>query len=96
MDSLRGNGSNLFSEYETYGHYLKWKHADEFTLRDLAWTRHGGGRLGVPPWRPVLRQLQKNYDFAAFEASNAVYRRIARFLISAKSRSNNPAATRSI
>ncbi|RYD83007.1 MAG: hypothetical protein EOP84_08555 [Verrucomicrobiaceae bacterium] len=80
MDNLRGSGSNLFSEYETYGHYLKWKHPDEFALRDLSWTRHGGGNLGLPPWKPVLNHLRKQYDFAAFEASSGLPRRIVRAL----------------
>lgn len=80
MDNLWGSGSNLFSEYETYGHYLKWRHPSDFALRDLAWTRNGGGSLGLPPWTPVLRSLRNRYNFAAFEASSGLPRKIVRAL----------------
>ncbi len=84
MDHLKGSGTNLFSEYETYGHYLKWRHPDEFLARDLKWTRHGGGRLGLPPWKPLLRHLQKKFDFAAFEASSGLLRKAVRLITTTK------------
>ena len=78
VDNLKGEGSNLFSEYETYGHYLKMRHPDTFSTRTRQWTRRGGGSMGIPPWRMRLRQLAKHYDFAAFEATDSQLRRVIR------------------
>ncbi len=78
MDNLRGDGTNLFSEYETYGHYVKQQCPDSITIRDLSWTREGGGSFCLPPWQPVLSSLSRKYHFAAFEASNGIARKILR------------------
>jgi hypothetical protein len=78
MGQLKGEGSNLFSEYETYGHYLKIKQPDSFLTRDIAWTRHGGGLLGYGPDNRRLKKLSRDYTFAAFESTASPMRRIAR------------------
>ena len=80
MDNLKGTGSNLFSEYETYGHYLKWKHAGSFNLRELSWTRNGEKFAGYPPNASKLPTLSKQYDFAAFEAFFSLRNRLTRYL----------------
>lgn len=51
----------LFSEYETYSHYIKVMHLDEFNIRPLRW-RH----IMVLPTEPLLRRLAKRYDFCSF------------------------------
>lgn len=76
MDNLCGHGSNLFSEYETYGHYLKANHPDSFAVRDLKWTRDGGKYVGNPPKPAMLDQLGVRFDFAAFEVSHSLRRKI--------------------
>lgn len=78
MENLRGEGTNLFSEYETYGHFLKLRYPDSFAIRSLQWTRRGGGRLGLSPSPSRLKRLSAHYDFAAFEAGDGLMRRFAK------------------
>lgn len=80
MENLKGDGSNLFSEYETYGHYLKWKHAGSFSLRELPWTRNGEKYAGYPPDASKLPALGEQYCFAAFEAFFSLRNRLTRYL----------------
>ena len=81
MNNLRGEGSNLFSEYETYGHYAKWKRPEAMAFRDLKWTRTGGQIAGYPPDPSKLHLLSGQYSFAAFEAffslKNRLYRKLS-------------------
>jgi hypothetical protein len=76
MENLRGKGSNLFSEYETYGHYLKSRHPDSFVIRNLDWTRNGGKFAGNPPQQEKIGELGSRFDFAAFEVSHSLRRKI--------------------
>jgi hypothetical protein len=76
MENLRGKGSNLFSEYETYGHYLKARHPDSFVIRNLDWTRNGGKFAGNPPKQEKIGELGSRFDFAAFEVSHSLRRKI--------------------
>jgi hypothetical protein len=80
MRNLRGEGSNLFSEYETYGHYLKWKHPDSIAIRELEWTRNGERIAGLPPDPAKLKILGETYSFASFEAFFSRKKRILRFI----------------
>jgi Family of unknown function (DUF6492) len=68
ITALAGNpapdGSTLrFSEYETYGHYLKAKHPEELNIRPLKWTN-----LAVAPSERLLGRLGKRYDYCSFHA----------------------------
>ena len=81
MNNLRGEGSNRFSEYETYGHYLKLRYPEDFVARDLRWTRHGERRAGYPPVEAKLPLLASDHDFAAFEAFFSVRNRLKRYLL---------------
>jgi hypothetical protein len=80
MNNLQGEGSNLFSEYETYGHYVKWKHPETMAFRELKWTRNGERLAGYPPDATRLGELSKEYDFAAFETFFSIKNRICRAL----------------
>lgn len=80
MDSLKGKGSNLFSEYETYGHYLKLKYPNSFETRTLTWTRHGEQWANYPPDKSKLNAMNDQFDFAAFEAIFSLRNRIKRYL----------------
>lgn len=80
MDNLRGEGSNLFSEYETYGHYAKWKRPDSMVFRELEWTRNGEQIAGYPPDPAKLVLLSEKYSFAAFETFFSWKNRISRAL----------------
>lgn len=84
MDNLRGEGSNRFSEYETYGHYAKWKHPETMVFRELEWTRTGGRIAGYPPDPSKFELLSRQYSFAAFEAffsrRNRLFRTLRRLI----------------
>lgn len=80
MQNLRGEGSNLFSEYETYGHYAKWKRPESMTFRELQWTRNGEKTAGYPPDPKKLAKLAEDYSFAAFETFFSYKKRILRML----------------
>jgi hypothetical protein len=78
MRNLAGEGSNRFSEYETYGHYLKEKHPELVQFRELPWLRHGATACGRHPSPAALEKLAANYFYASFEDSESFYRRTGR------------------
>ncbi|HEV2694993.1 MAG TPA: DUF6492 family protein [Verrucomicrobiae bacterium] len=78
MRNLAGEGSNRFSEYETYGHYLKEKHPETAVFRDLPWLRHGASECGRHPSAAALEKLGEKYFYASFEESERFYRRTGR------------------
>jgi hypothetical protein len=78
MRNLTGEGSNRFSEFETYGHYLKEKHPELAVFRDLPWLRHGANECGRHPSPAALAGLGEKYFFASFEDSDSLYRRTGR------------------
>jgi hypothetical protein len=51
-----------FSEYETYGHYIKALHPNEVNIRPLRWT----DIVGVLPTEGILRRLARHFDFCSF------------------------------
>ena len=66
-NSLEGGGcfsegpTCYFSEYETYGHYLKARHPRGFRIRPLKWHN-----VPIPPSRYLLGRLSKLFDFCSF------------------------------
>jgi len=78
MRNLAGEGSNRFSEYETYGHYLKAKYPERVVFRDLPWLRRGATECGMNPSEADLERLGRDYYFASFEDSENFYRRTGR------------------
>jgi hypothetical protein len=78
MRNLGGEGSNRFSEYETYGHYIKEKYPQLVAFRELPWLRRGASECGRHPSPRALERLGENYFFASFEDSESFYRRIGR------------------
>lgn len=80
MANLRGEGSNLFSEYETYGHYVKDKRPETMSFRNLEWTRNGERYAGYPPAQDKLHKLPPELSFAAFETFFSLKNRIIRTL----------------
>jgi len=71
MASLPPQGDNLFSEYETYGHYVKNHYPDRIRFIERNWlregTEHTGGWIPRPP---DLQQLGQKYDYVAFERAS--------------------------
>ena len=78
MENLCGEGSNLFSEYETYGHYAKLRHPGRMVFRELEWTRNGERIAGYPPDPSKLAALSGDYSFASFETFFSLKKRFAR------------------
>ncbi|MCX6875075.1 MAG: DUF6492 family protein [Verrucomicrobia bacterium] len=72
IDHLRGKGTNLFSEYETYGHYCRLRHPGRCVLRTAPWTRAGRQLAGFPPTPAKLQDLAEQYAFASFESNRSI------------------------
>lgn len=79
MRSLPAQGVNLFSEYETYGHYVKNHHPERVCFIERAWdralTHRGGCRV---PTESELHAAAGHHDFAAYERASTGWRRWAR------------------
>jgi hypothetical protein len=75
MRGLGGEGTNRFSEYEMFGHYVKNRHPEAAVFRDLPWLREGTRRVFSAPTEDDLKKLGERYDFVAFEASRGLARR---------------------
>ncbi len=67
MRNLSGEGISLFSEYETYGHYVKAKHPDKAAYRFLPWTRDKKIGLDWEPNAALLAELAQHYFYATFD-----------------------------
>lgn len=67
MRNLPRTGSDLFSEYEFYGHYLKSFHPEKAVFVERPWTRDGTRLKSFRPTDADLLDLARDYDFAAFE-----------------------------
>ncbi|MFN3407392.1 MAG: DUF6492 family protein [Limisphaerales bacterium] len=79
MRALPPSGHNLFSEYETYGHYLKNHYPERFRVVERPWWRPATHKSGCAvPTERQLRALAERYDFAAFERASVWWRRWAR------------------
>ena len=78
MRHLEGTSSNLFSEYETLGHYVKNKYPSRASYRKLSWLRAGSLEIGGKPSRVDLEKLGQTYNFVAFESSEMPLRRFVR------------------
>lgn len=72
MAKLRGNGTNLFSEYETYGHYCLSNHPEAIVLRQLPWCRDGRQLAGFPPRSIKLPLLADRFAFVSFESNRSL------------------------
>jgi hypothetical protein len=77
MENLPGTGHNRFSEYETFGHYALARHPERCAVRDLPWTRHGAREAGIRLSAHKIETISKKYAFAAFEANENPFRRLA-------------------
>ena len=72
IENMRGAGTNLFSEYETYGHYARLRHPGQTVIRELPWTREGRKLAGYPPQAARLAALAENHTYAAFESNTSL------------------------
>ncbi len=92
MRALPSTGKNLFSEYETYGHYIKNHYPDRVVFVDRPWQRAITQYTGQPiPTEKKLRDLAERYEYAAFERAYPGWRRLAYSLLArVRSRRTNP------
>ena len=77
MRHLEGTSTNLFSEYEMLGHFIKNHYAERAAYRKLAWLRDGALKTAVPSQEDLSR-LGQQYDFVAFESRHMPLRRFVR------------------
>lgn len=79
MRTLPSQGYSLFSEYETYGHYVKNHYPERVRFVDRPWHRPMSHWSGCPvPTDRELRKLAEHFDFAAFERASGPGRRWVR------------------
>ncbi|MCS7337432.1 MAG: DUF6492 family protein [Verrucomicrobiae bacterium] len=81
MNVLEPVHPNLFSEYETYGHYIKNRYPDRVAIIERAWLRvipqFWGRRM---PSASELRRLAERYDYVSFERGYAKWRALKLWL----------------
>lgn len=80
MRHLPSGGDNLFSEYETLGHYVKNHYPEKARYRKLRWLRDGSRFVKGIPDRRDLDRLTREYDFVAFESTQRPLRKAFRTL----------------
>lgn len=78
MRNLRGTSTNLFSEYEMLGNFVKNHYPESVATRELHWLRDGSRRVRGVPAADDLARLAKQYDFVAFESGQRGLRRLVR------------------
>ncbi len=75
MRTLPPTGDNLFSEYETYGHYVKNFYPDRVRFVHRDWRRDARQNEGCALPTPAdLATLAQEYDYAAFERAGRGWR----------------------
>lgn len=52
--------THAFSEYEMYGHYIKYMHPEELNLRNLEWAN-----IAQHPSKKLFKRLAKYYDYCS-------------------------------
>jgi len=80
LQALPAQGPNLFSEYETYGHWMKRFHPEELVYRNLPWFRDGTEVAGFPPKPRELEKFSRDYFFVAFEARERRLKKVGALL----------------
>jgi hypothetical protein len=78
MKSLPATGDNLFSEFETYGHYVKNHYHERVVFVERRWLREGTKQVSGLPSGADLKALASEFDFVAFERASTGWRRVAR------------------
>jgi Family of unknown function (DUF6492) len=78
IKNLQGTSTNLFSEYEMLGHYVKNNYPERVVYRKLNWLREGSLRTRGKPSPGELEELAQQYDFVAFESGQMPLRRFVR------------------
>lgn len=78
VQALPRTGVNLFSEYETYGHFIKNAYPERVLVIDRSWQREMTQRsVRAVPTPSELSEYAKCFDYVAFERAYAGWRRAA-------------------
>ena len=80
LKKLTPIGGNRFSEYETYGHFMKSAHPSEVLFVNRPWLRICEAGGSTIPSDKVLSQMSKHYDFVAFERAGPLWTKILRII----------------
>jgi hypothetical protein len=75
MRGLGGDSTNRFSEFETYGYYVKNQHPEWAVFLERPWFRDGSRRVLTAPAEGELKRFGEKYDFVAYETKNGLARR---------------------
>lgn len=67
IKNLEQCGNNLFSEYETYGHYVKNHYPNRCSFVEIPWARNGTKLASFHPNQSSLNKLGEEFYYAAFE-----------------------------
>jgi hypothetical protein len=68
MYGLSGDCPQLFSEYETYGHFMKNHHQEKVVFIDIPWLRDGVDELSdMFPTKSKVNSLKNKYKYVSFE-----------------------------
>ena len=71
MRHLVGDGNNLFSEYEMFGHFVNNNYPSRAAHRKLNWLRDGALQTRGVPSKGDLDRLARDYHFAALNPYDA-------------------------
>jgi len=80
MRHLEGTHANLFSEYETLGHYIKTNYPERATYRRLPWLREAALETRGMPSAADLTRLAEKYYYATFESGQMPLRKFLKDL----------------
>lgn len=68
MEKIQGTDASLFSEYETYGHYVKNHYPDQCEFISKEWLREGSEYLKTTaPSMKAIESLSEAYCLVSFE-----------------------------
>jgi hypothetical protein len=73
---------HLFSEFETYGHYIKNHHPERVAFVEHSWWRFGSDMTGgkIPSERD-LEKLARDFEFVSFEKASQGLRYLAKRIL---------------
>ncbi|MCV9931273.1 DUF6492 family protein [Flavobacterium sp. LS1R47] len=74
MNNLKGNDGSLFSEYETYGHYIKNHYPEKCVFITKKWLRDGSVYLKTTsPSLNDVNKFSEEYCLVSFELKSSGY-----------------------
>ena len=82
MRTLPSQGYSLFSEYETYGHYMKNHYPERVQFIERSWRREMAHRSGrALPTEAELKVAAQRYDYVGYERVMGPGRRVIQWIL---------------